>query len=143
MGPDHRSTDLLASPSDFERRATSLAALLRTHRVAGVLSWEGPAEVVLCHVVARELEVSSIRCFDHDGLVGLDAPLPGGSALALVITALEGFDQVRGMIALAEQGGRDVVAVGALEVRPGDAGMELAERGIALLTPERNDVSDG
>jgi hypothetical protein len=143
MGPDRRSTDLLASPSDFERRARALAALLHDHRVHGVLAWEDPAEVVLCHVVARELEVRSVRCFDHDGLVGLDAPLPEGSTLALVITALEGFDQVRGMIALADQGGRDVVAVGALEVRPGDAGAELAGRGIALLTLEHTDVSDG
>lgn len=126
----------LADPVAFERRAVALAGLVRGRAPDGVMAWDDPVAVVLSHIVARELGVRSIRCFDHDGLVGLDAPLPDGPTVALVVPVLEDLTKVRAMLALAEQHGRAVVAVGALEVPAGEVDPGLGARGVPLLSAD-------
>lgn len=135
--------DRLSDALGFEQRAVALAGLLRGRAPDGVLGWGDPAGIVLSHVVARELGARSVRCSDHDGLVELDSPLPDGRGLVLVVTVLDAVERVRAMLALAEQHGREVAAVGALEVVGEGAAAELAAQGILLATPDGLVVSDG
>lgn len=56
-------------PAGVEELGRRLADKLRQIAVDAVLIWEDVEDLVLAHVVARELGVHVVRAFDADGLV--------------------------------------------------------------------------
>jgi len=138
-----RGLDDLSDPVAVEARAAALAALLREFRPSTVLTWETPENVVLGHVVARELGAVSLRCFDDDGLIDVDGVLAENGHVALVVVALDRVERLRAMIALTEQKGRTVGAVGFLSTLAPEAVDELERLGVPLVTTELGRPSNG
>jgi adenine/guanine phosphoribosyltransferase-like PRPP-binding protein len=90
--------DGLADPRGAEQLGAQLAQLARELQPTLVLVWEDPRDVVLGHIVARELGVSCLRSFNQEGLVGLAGGLAPASRVLLVSDA---FRDTRGVLAMA------------------------------------------
>jgi len=135
--------DDLSDPVAVEARAAALAELLREFQPSTVLTWETPGNVVLGHVVARELGAVSLRCFDDDGLIEVDGGLAESGPVALVVVTLDRVGRLRAMLALAEQKGRTVVVVGALSALAPEAVEELDGVGVALVTTDLERTANG
>ncbi|MHB8620569.1 MAG: hypothetical protein ACYDAG_13525 [Chloroflexota bacterium] len=74
----------LADPAGAEELGKLLAQRARDLAPSLVLLWEDPQDLVLGHVVARELGVPALRSYDQEGLVGLAGALPAGARVLIV-----------------------------------------------------------
>jgi adenine/guanine phosphoribosyltransferase-like PRPP-binding protein len=124
----------LADPPGVEELATALAERIRPLGPTAVVVWEDPEDVVIGHVVGRELGVPVIRAYDADGLVGHGPGLPAAPRVVLVSDAVRDPRVVRASRALADHEGGALVATAVLEDTPelGALGDEAGTR-IALL----------
>jgi hypothetical protein len=104
----------LADPGGAEQLGRWLARRAQNFGPSVVLLWEDPQDIVLGHVVARELGAVSVRSYNADGLVDLADPLPRGSRVLLLIDAFREPGLVRAMRAIAERHGASVVAIAVL-----------------------------
>lgn len=104
----------MADPAGAEELGRQLAGRLREIRPTAIVVWEDAEDVVLGHVVARELGVGLVRAYDADGLVGTNARLPDEPRLALVVDAVRDTRVVRAARALAGQHGGSLVATAVL-----------------------------
>ena len=95
----------LADPDGAEELGRELAGRIRDLAPAAIVIWEEPEDVVLGHVVGRELGLPVVRAFDADGLVGHSAGLPDAPRAVLVTDAVRDGRVVRAAQALAEQQG--------------------------------------
>ncbi|HEX5451094.1 MAG TPA: hypothetical protein VFW86_01780 [Candidatus Limnocylindrales bacterium] len=93
----------LVDPAGAERLATELADRARELSPSTVLVWEAPEDVVLGHVIGRELGLPVVRAYDADGLVGHGPGLDRGARLLLVADAIRDPSVVRAAHSLAEQ----------------------------------------
>lgn len=129
----------MADPAGAEELGSELAARLRDRAPDAVVVWEDPEDVVLGHVVARELGISMVRAYDADGLVGTNGNLPPDPRIALVADAVRDPRVVRAARALAGREGGSLVATAvlvdsaALEAVVTEAGEVIA------LTPRPGD----
>lgn len=116
----------LVDPAGAEELARRLVTLVGDLGPTAILVWEDPEDVLLGHVVGRELSLPVVRAFDADGLVGHSAGLPDRPRAVLVADAVRDATIVRAARALVEQGGGSlagtVVLVETLELRA--AGVE-------------------
>jgi adenine/guanine phosphoribosyltransferase-like PRPP-binding protein len=109
----------LADPDGAEELGRELANRVRDLAPAAIVIWEEPEDVVLGHVVGRELGLPVVRAFDADGLVGHSAGLPDASPVVLVSDAIRDGRVVRAAQALAEQqGGRLIGTAVLIETAP-------------------------
>jgi adenine/guanine phosphoribosyltransferase-like PRPP-binding protein len=104
----------LADPDGAEALGRELASRLRDLSPAAVVIWEEPEDVVLGHVIGRELGLPVVRAFDADGLVGHSSGLPESPRAILVTDAVRDGRVVRAAQALAEQRGGSLVGTGVL-----------------------------
>src|SRR5438876_10409934 len=74
----------LLDPSGAEALAGALAQRLASNGATLVLVWEDVEDVVLGHVVGRQLGVPVLRTFNADGLVGHAGPRPSCAVGVLV-----------------------------------------------------------
>lgn len=132
----------LSDPQEVESRAAELAGHLSGFRPSTVLTWQTPWNVVVAHVVARELGAASVRCFDDDGLIEVDGPLGDDGPVAIVV-ALDRAEHLRAMLALTEQQDREVVVVGALGVLAPEVVEELERLRIPLVVGGAGRPTDG
>jgi adenine/guanine phosphoribosyltransferase-like PRPP-binding protein len=133
VGP--RKYDGLADPSGAEELGAYLAEALRPSAPAVVLIWEDPEDVVLGHVVARELGLRVVRVYDADGLVGHSADLPDAPRCALVADAIRDARVVLAVRAIAEQAGGELVATAVL-VMTAELRSVTAEAGATIALVE-------
>lgn len=108
----------LSDPHGAEELGRALTEKIRALSPAAIVIWEEPEDVVLGHVVGRELSLPVVRAFDADGLVGHSAGLPAGARVVLVTDAVRDARVVRAARALAEQGGGSLVGTAVLIETP-------------------------
>lgn len=134
----------MADPAAAEELAGELARRLRAATPSAVVVWEDPEDVVLGHVVGRELGLPVVRAYDADGLVGHTAGLPAAPRIALVADAVRDPRVVLAARALADREGGSLVATGVLM---GTAELESlgADAGIVvqLVEPVTTDAGAG
>ena len=104
----------LADPSGAEDLARALAERLRSLDISAVVVWEDPEDVVLGHVIGRELGLPVVRAYDADGLIGHSSGLPEHPRVALVTDAVRDQRVVLAARALAERDGGRLVATAVL-----------------------------
>jgi adenine/guanine phosphoribosyltransferase-like PRPP-binding protein len=104
----------LADPPGAEELGRELAARIRDLGPAAIVIWEEPEDVVLGHVVGRELGLPVVRAFDADGLVGHSAGLPDAARVVLVTDAVRDGRVVRAAEALAQQQGGQLIGTAVL-----------------------------
>ena len=104
----------LADPYGAEELGKELANRIRGLEPGAIVIWEEPEDVVLGHVVGRELGLPVVRAFDADGLVGHSAGLPDGPRVVLVTDAVRDGRVVRAAQALAAQQGGALVGTAVL-----------------------------
>jgi adenine/guanine phosphoribosyltransferase-like PRPP-binding protein len=104
----------LADPDGAEELGRALASRVRELAPAAIVIWEEPEDVVLGHVVGRELGLPVVRAFDADGLVGHSSGLPASPRVVLVTDAVRDGRVVRAAQALAEQQGGGLIGTAVL-----------------------------
>ena len=109
------------------------------------LLWEDPPDIVLGHVVARELGAIAVRSYNAEGLVELADPLPGASRVLLLTDAFREPGLARAMRAIAERhGGRVVAAAVLVETDALAAAGEAASPVVSLVSLRgRQSAEDG
>lgn len=95
----------LADPAGAEELAVQLAELARDLAPTAILVWEDAEDVLLGHVVGRELSLPVVRAYDAEGLVAHTAGMPAGPRTVLVADAIREGTSVRAARALTEQRG--------------------------------------
>lgn len=134
----------MADPAAAEELAGELARRLRAATPSAVVVWEDPEDVVLGHVVGRELGLPVVRAYDADGLVGHTAGLPAAPRIALVADAVRDPRVVLAARALADHEGGSLVATAVLM---GTAELESlgADAGVVvqLVEPVTTDTAAG
>jgi adenine/guanine phosphoribosyltransferase-like PRPP-binding protein len=125
----------MADPAGAEELGRDLADRLREIAPDAVVVWEDPEDVVLGHVVARELGVRLVHAFDADGLVGTNGELPDKPRVALVADAVRDGRAVLAARAIAGREGGSLVATAVLVGSTAlDGAADEAGRVIALST---------
>lgn len=104
----------LLDPAGAEALAGELARRVAERGATLVVIWEDVEDIVLGHVVARELGVPVLRAFNADGLVGHVGPLPGGARGILVTDSPRDPLASRALRALLERAGGTLLGVAAL-----------------------------
>jgi adenine/guanine phosphoribosyltransferase-like PRPP-binding protein len=104
----------LADPAGAEELAGLLVERLHAIGPTVIVVWEDPEDVVLGHVVGRELGLPVVRAYDADGLVGHSAGLPVAPRVALVADAIRDPRVILAARAVAEREGGSLVATAAL-----------------------------
>lgn len=133
----------MADPAGAEELGRELAARLRQLGPTAVVVWEDAEDVVLGHVVGRELGLPVVRAYDADGLVGTNGRLPEGPRIALVADAVRDARVVRAANALAAQQRGSLVATAVLVETPAlqSAAVEAGTI-IALIEAEESPATD-
>src|SRR5215211_4703797 len=85
----------LAHPPGAEELGRLLAERSRDAGATVVAVWEDPEDVVLGHIVGRELGLPVVRTYDADGLVGTGGPLAAEPRILLVADAIRDARVVR------------------------------------------------
>jgi len=101
-------------PAGAEKLGKALAALTRGVAPTLVVVWEEVEDVVLGHIVARELGVPLIRIYNAEGLAASSSPIPDGAAGLLVSDVLRDTRPVRAAEALLVRAGGRLLAVAVL-----------------------------
>jgi adenine/guanine phosphoribosyltransferase-like PRPP-binding protein len=105
----------LADPAGAEDLARRLAEQARNLNPTVVVVWEDPEDIVLGHVVARELGVRAVRAWNADGLVGQSSPLHAGDRALLVLDAVRDPRAVRAVQAVVDRDGGTLVGTAVLQ----------------------------
>jgi adenine/guanine phosphoribosyltransferase-like PRPP-binding protein len=95
----------LADPAGAEELGRALATLIRDLTPSAVMVWEDPEDVLIGHIVGRELSVPVVRVFNAEGLVGHSAGLPQRPRAVLVGDAVRDQTIVRAVRALSDKRG--------------------------------------
>ncbi len=106
--------DGLADPTGAEELGRLLADRVREFKPTAVLLWEDPQDIVLGHVVARELGVHAVRSYNEEGLAQLVGVLPPKSRVVLLADAFREPGFVRAMSGVVEQHDGAVVGTAVL-----------------------------
>lgn len=126
----------LHDPRRTERVGGALARQLGDRGVTAVVCWNSSEDIVLAHVVARELGVELRLADEAEGIVTLAAPLTPQDTVALVGESLEGRNAVGGLAGVVDHVGARVAAVATVEV-PADVAGTTAESASVHTVEER------
>lgn len=136
--------DGLADPAGAEELARELAEQVRPLAPSAIVVWEDPEDVVLGHVVGRELGLPVVRAYDADGLVGHSAGLPATPRIALVADAIRDPRVVMAARAMADRAGGQLIATAVLVATPELRSVSAeAGRSIGLIDAAEDPVSAG
>jgi hypothetical protein len=132
---EHRGTDLggglgkfnaLFNPASTEMLGKRLANLASSLGASCVLLKEDePTDVILAHVVARELGLRAARAINRDGLIEIVGPLGSGERVLVVADGIRDERVVDGLRAAVDRAGSTIagfavlVTTRALEARTG------------------------
>lgn len=104
----------LADPAGAEDLGRLLAERARPFSPTAVLLWEDPQDIVLGHIVARELGVTAVRSYNQEGLIDVIGTLPPASRVLLVADMFRDAGLVQAMSNVAARDGGTVVATAVL-----------------------------
>lgn len=100
-------------PAGAEQLGMALSKQLEAHGEV-VLVWQDPEDLVLGHIVARELGVTVARAFDADGLIEFVGRFPQHAAVVILADMFRDETVLRALDALVAQRGGHVSAYAAL-----------------------------
>lgn len=124
----------MLDPAGAETLGRALAGALAAYRPTSVLIWEDPPDLILAHVVARELSATVVRAFDADGLVGFTGTFPPEARVVLLADAFRDRRVVQALAALARQQRGTPVATAELFSVPGATEVDVPEVPAVVLT---------
>lgn len=104
----------LSDPIGAERLGATLAERARDRAPNVVVVWEDPEDLVLAHIVARELRMRAVRTWNADGLVAHVGSLPLEARALILTDVFRDTTPLRAMRAFIEQQGGVVIAALAL-----------------------------
>ncbi|TMR20733.1 hypothetical protein ETD86_17770 [Nonomuraea turkmeniaca] len=104
----------LVDPSGVERLGCALARLAASTGADTVLVWEPPEDLVLAHVVARELGATVARACETAGIVHMMDALPAGARVLLLGDAFRRPAVLKGMTTVTRHHGAHVVGAAVL-----------------------------
>lgn len=116
----------MLNPPATETLGSAVARAVAQYRPTTVLVWENPPDLMLAHVVARELSAAVVRAFDVDGLIEFTGTFPDSARAVLLADAFRSQRVAEALAALVRQQRGTPVAVAQLFTVPGAAGVELA-----------------
>lgn len=131
---NNTATPVLGDPRHTERVGTRLAERLRGQKVNVVVSWDANEDVVLAHIVARELGVGLRIAQEVEGIVTLEHPLPDDAVVALVAQDLTARTAVAGLSGVVHHAGARIAAVATARTPAVVAG--TSGRGASVITAE-------
>jgi hypothetical protein len=105
----------LVDPAGAEQLGRLIAEQARPLQPSVVLIWEDPEDIVLGHIVARELGVRAVRAWNADGLVGQSSPLHASDRALLVLDAVRDPRAVRAVQAVVDRDGGTLVGTAVLK----------------------------
>ena len=97
-----------------EQLGAELARRLADHGPELVLVWQDVEDVLLAHIVARELGVGVVRAYDADGRVAYTGTFPAAARVAIVTDLVRDDTAVRALRQLVAQQSGEVVGIGTL-----------------------------
>jgi hypothetical protein len=124
----------MLDPRATETLGRMVAEAIAPFRPTSVLVWDNPPDLVLAHVVARELSATVVRAFDADGLLHFSGAFPEGARAALLADVFRDPQVVEALAALVRRHGGTAVVIAQLFTVPGTAGMELPGVPAVVLT---------
>ncbi|WP_329238089.1 hypothetical protein OG417_35205 [Actinoallomurus sp. NBC_01490] len=134
MNPTSATPSSLRDPKRTERVGAALAERLRPHEPAFVVCWDTSEDVVLAHVVARELGADLLLANEIEGIVALEYALPDGATVVLVAESLDSPTAVAGLAGVVDHAKARVAAVATAHGRVEVAGTRA--EGAAVVTAE-------
>ena len=105
----------LEDPRSVEAAGQRVAEVLSDRSVTTILVGEDVRDLLLGHVVARELDARLVYAFDDSGLVSASGVIERDARVAFIGTAIAATPPVRTVIALLERTGAELRAVVTLE----------------------------
>lgn len=130
-------------PSATETLGRAVARALAPYHPTSVLVWENPPDLILAHVVARELSATVVRAFDTDGLVDFTGTFPDDARVVLLADVFRSQRIVEALAALARQQHGTPVAIAQLFTVPGAADVELPGVPAVILTRDNDPAFSG
>ena len=124
----------LSDPLGAEELGRLLSQRLRPFRPTAVLLWEDPQDVVLGHIVARELGIVAVRSYNEEGLIELAGTLPPNSRVLLLTDAFRDAGLLRAMRGIVERHGGTVVGSAALAQTDALATVEAGDAVVSLVS---------
>jgi len=104
----------LLDPAGAEKLGIALAAVARDIAPSLVVIWEDVEDLVLGHIVARELGLPLVRIYNAEGLAASSSPIPAKASALLVSDAMPDAGPVRTAEALLKQAGGQLLAAALL-----------------------------
>lgn len=101
-------------PRGAEELGRALAEQLRDLDLSTIVVWRDVSDVVLAHIVARELHGRVALAFDAEGLVEHLGPIEPGARVAVVTGVLDDPLGLAAVVAYVQQQQGEVLAVGVL-----------------------------
>lgn len=86
--PDETRYDPTLDPEGATRLAGWLAERTKLLHPAAVVIWEEPEDMILAHLVAQQLDIHWIRCFEQDGFVTVSGAIRSGDHVVFLTDAL-------------------------------------------------------
>lgn len=117
----------MLDPQGAETLGRVLAEALASYDPTRVLIWEDPPDLILAHVVARELSATVVRAFDADGLVAFTGDFSSNARAVLLADTFRDPRVVQALAALVHQQHGDLVATAELFTVSGAAENELPD----------------
>lgn len=124
----------LHDPRRTERAGGALARQLGDRGLTAVVCWNSSEDIVLAHVVARELGVELRLADEAEGIITLAAPLTPQDTVVLVGESMEQRNAVGGLAGVVDHVGARVTAVATVGV-PAEVSGTTAESA-AVVTVE-------
>ena len=131
----------LADPVGADELGSELAKLLGGLQASLVLVWENVEDVVLGHVIGRQLGVPVIRTYDEEGLAVSAMPIPAGSQGILVSDALRDGQVIKATNALLRQAGGRLVSVAVLVSADNERDFAVPIKSLVRVAPRLGDAS--
>lgn len=130
-------------PAATETLGRAVAGALAPFRPTSVLVWENPPDLMLAHVVARELSATVVRAFDTDGLVDFTGTFPDDARVALLADVFRSQRIVEALAALVRQQRGTPAAIAQLFTVPGAADVDLPGVPAVILTRDNAPALSG
>ncbi len=131
----------LADPVGVEILGSELATLLGDLQASVVIVWENVEDVVLGHIIGRQLGVPVIRTYDEEGLAVSAVPIPAGSQGILVSDALRDGQVIKATDALLRQAGGRLVSMAVLVSADNERDFAVPIKSLVRVAPKPGDAS--
>lgn len=110
--------NLLSQPAVAERVGSMLAEQIADRNIDVVLSWDESEDVVLAHIVGREIGSRTVQAYKSGGILFLTDGIASGEKVLLVSDTFRSPHDLLGPIGLVHSVGAEIVLVAAIVSSP-------------------------